>query len=98
MSSCFRFIESRVTKMRKPDPRIYAFVLTQLGVQANEAIFLDGKWRLSTLLHNNCRLKRSMLILFLLFTDIGMNLKPARDLGMQTIRVVTTAQALAEVM
>lgn len=28
--------------------------------------------------------------------DLGVNLKPARDLGMRTIKVTSAAQALAE--
>lgn len=35
------FIESAVVGLRKPDPRIYALVCKQLGIEPAEAIFLD---------------------------------------------------------
>jgi len=35
------FIESAVTGLRKPDPRIYEHALGELGVAADAAIFLD---------------------------------------------------------
>lgn len=44
---------------RKPDPKIYEYACKTIGIQANEAIFLD---------------------------DIGMNLRSANKLGMNTIR------------
>jgi epoxide hydrolase-like predicted phosphatase len=62
-------IESCVVGMRKPDSRIYALALRELGVSASEAIFLD---------------------------DMGRNLKPARSMGMTTIKVDDPAIALAE--
>ena len=62
-------IESAVVGLRKPDPRIYELVLSKLGVDAAEAVFLD---------------------------DLGINLKPARALGMTTIKVTDPDAALAE--
>lgn len=44
---------------RKPDPKIYHYACKEIGIQPNEAIFLD---------------------------DIGMNLRSANKLGMNTIR------------
>jgi putative hydrolase of the HAD superfamily len=63
------FVESAVSGLRKPDPRIYALVCRELGVTPARAVFLD---------------------------DIGRNLKPARALGMATIKVEEPAQALRE--
>ena len=63
------FVESCVVGLRKPDPRIYAHALAELGVEAAEAAFLD---------------------------DIGRNLKPARELGMATVKVDDPDRALAE--
>ncbi|CAO3614390.1 unnamed protein product [Mucor hiemalis] len=54
------FIESRLIGLRKPDPKIYEYACKTIGIQANEAIFLD---------------------------DIGMNLRSANKLGMNTIQV-----------
>jgi putative hydrolase of the HAD superfamily len=54
------FVESCVTGVRKPDPRIYRIACDELGVEPPQAVFLD---------------------------DIGANLKPARALGMTTIKV-----------
>ena len=62
-------VESAVVGLRKPDPRIYEMVLSQLEVEARAAVFLD---------------------------DLGINLKPARALGMATIKVTDPDQALAE--
>jgi len=62
-------VESAVVGLRKPDPRIYELVLTQLEVEAANTVFLD---------------------------DLGINLKPAREMGMTTIKVVDPARALAE--
>lgn len=53
-------IESRLTGIRKPDPRIYQMACEKLGVSPSEAVYLD---------------------------DLGVNLKPARELGMRTIKV-----------
>jgi epoxide hydrolase-like predicted phosphatase len=63
------FVESCKVGMRKPDRRIYALALRELGVPAGEAIFLD---------------------------DMGQNLKPARAMGMTTIKVEDPEIALAE--
>ena len=62
-------VESAVVGLRKPDPRIYELVLTKLGVDAPDAVFLD---------------------------DLGINLKPARAMGMTTIKVGDPDVALAE--
>jgi len=62
-------IESAVVGLRKPDPRIYELVLTELRVEADKTVFLD---------------------------DLGINLKPARELGMTTIKVTDPDDALAE--
>ena len=62
-------IESAVVGLRKPDPRIYELVLTELEVEASAAVFLD---------------------------DLGINLKPARAMGMATIKVTDPATALVE--
>jgi putative hydrolase of the HAD superfamily len=63
------FIESRVSGLRKPDPRIYELVCEQLGVTPTETIFLD---------------------------DLGLNLKPAKAMGMHTIKVIDPDGALSE--
>jgi len=63
------FVESVRLGMRKPDPRIYQYVLAELGVGPSEAVFLD---------------------------DIGQNLKPARALGMATLKVVDPERTLSE--
>jgi putative hydrolase of the HAD superfamily len=62
-------LESRVLGVRKPDPRFYELACAALGVQPEEAVFLD---------------------------DLGVNLKPARALGMHTIKVTDPDEALAE--
>ena len=62
-------VESAVVGLRKPDPRIYELVLSQLEVEANATVFLD---------------------------DLGINLKPARAMGMTTIKVIDPARALTE--
>jgi len=62
-------VESAVVGLRKPDPRIYELVLTQLAVEATATVFLD---------------------------DLGINLKPARALGMTTIKVTDPDDAIAE--
>jgi putative hydrolase of the HAD superfamily len=61
-------IESSKTGLRKPDPRIYEMACEQLGVAAEEIVFLD---------------------------DLGINLKPAAQMGMTTIKVVDPDEALA---
>ena len=62
-------VESRAAGVRKPDPHFYQLALDQLGVQPDQAVFLD---------------------------DLGINLKPARALGMHTIKVVDPDLALDE--
>ncbi len=63
------FIESSRAGVAKPDPKIYEMVLRELGVRAEEAVFLD---------------------------DVGRNLKPARQMGMTTIKVTSVENALKE--
>ena len=60
-------VESAVVGLRKPDPRIYELVLTELEVEASAAVFLD---------------------------DLGINLKPARAMGLTTIKVTDPDRAL----
>jgi putative hydrolase of the HAD superfamily len=62
-------LESRVLGVRKPDPRFYELACSSVGVEPEEAVFLD---------------------------DLGVNLKPARALGMRTIKVTDPARALTE--
>jgi putative hydrolase of the HAD superfamily len=60
-------VESSKAGVRKPDPAFYQLALDQLGVEPEEAVFLD---------------------------DLGVNLKPARALGMTTIKVIDPDDAL----
>jgi putative hydrolase of the HAD superfamily len=62
-------IESSLVGARKPEPRFYQLALERLGIEPQQAVYLD---------------------------DLGINLKPARALGMTTIRVESPGQALAE--
>jgi putative hydrolase of the HAD superfamily len=62
-------LESRLLGVRKPDPRFYELACAAVGVEPEEAVFLD---------------------------DLGINLKPARALGMHTIKVTDPDQALVE--
>ena len=62
-------LESSKLGVRKPDPAFYDLALEAVGVQPDEAVFLD---------------------------DLGVNLKPARALGIRTIKVVDPDRALAE--
>jgi len=62
-------IESSKAGIRKPNPKIYEIACEEMGIQPNDAVFLD---------------------------DLGINLKPARALGMTTIKVLTADQALIE--
>jgi len=63
------FIESSRAGVAKPDPAIYEMALRELGVRAEDAVFLD---------------------------DIGRNLKPAKQMGMTTIKVTNAEDAIAE--
>ena len=58
--------------MRKPETRIYQYILNEINIKPEETVFLD---------------------------DLGMNLKPARKLGINTIKVVKEIQkeGLAEI-
>jgi putative hydrolase of the HAD superfamily len=62
-------IESSKVGVRKPDPRFYELACEALGIEPQEAVFLD---------------------------DLGVNLKPARQLGMTTIKVVDPDEAIRE--
>ena len=62
-------VESSKIGVRKPEPRFYEIALQRLGIQAEEAVFLD---------------------------DLGINLKPARAMGMATIKVIDPDAALQE--
>lgn len=62
-------IESAKIGLRKPDPRIYAMMVTALGVDPKACVYLD---------------------------DLGVNLKPAREMGMTTIKVLDARQAIGE--
>lgn len=60
-------VESAVLGIRKPEPAFYTAALAQVGVEANQAVFLD---------------------------DLGINLKPARAMGMHTIKVTDLDSAI----
>ncbi len=62
-------VESSTAGVRKPDQRFYEIACGLLGIEPQQAVFLD---------------------------DLGVNLKPARAMGMTTIKVVDPDQALAE--
>lgn len=61
--------ESSKVGARKPEPRFFELVCTQLRIAPDQAVFLD---------------------------DLGANLKPARAMGMRTIKVEDPAKAIAE--
>jgi putative hydrolase of the HAD superfamily len=62
-------IESSQVGVRKPDPRFYELACERLGIEPEQAVFLD---------------------------DLGVNLKPARAMGMTTIKVDDPAVAIRE--
>ena len=62
-------IESSKIGVRKPEHRFYEIALAEVGVAAEDAVFLD---------------------------DLGVNLKPAREMGMTTIKVTDPDAAIAE--
>ncbi|MCP4224342.1 MAG: HAD-IA family hydrolase [Actinomycetia bacterium] len=62
-------VESSVVGIRKPELAFYHRALSMLGVEANEAVFLD---------------------------DLGINLKPARAMGITPIKVVDAEDALGQ--
>jgi putative hydrolase of the HAD superfamily len=62
-------VESSRVALRKPDPAIYRLVCDELGVEPDEAVFLD---------------------------DLGVNLKPARAMGMATIKVADPDEAIVQ--
>ena len=59
--------ESYKLNMRKPEARIYQYILKELNIEPQETVFLD---------------------------DLGMNLKSARQLGINTIKVIDPNDAL----
>ena len=61
--------ESYKIGMRKPESRIYEYIIKNLGIIPHEAIFLD---------------------------DLGMNLKTAKKLGINTIKVVDPEESIKE--
>jgi putative hydrolase of the HAD superfamily len=62
-------VESSKAGCRKPDPRFYEIACAELGIEPDEAVFLD---------------------------DLGINLKPARAMGMTTIKVGDPDAAIGE--
>ncbi len=64
-----RIYESYKLNMRKPETRIYQYILNEMNIKPQETVFLD---------------------------DLGMNLKPARQLGINTIKVVNPKDAINE--
>jgi putative hydrolase of the HAD superfamily len=62
-------VESSKVGVRKPDRRFYEIACERLGIEPDEAVFLD---------------------------DIGANLKPARAMGMTTIKVGDPDAAITE--
>lgn len=62
-------IESSRLGIRKPEPAFFEACCTRLGIEPQEAVFID---------------------------DLGVNLKPARQMGMTTIKFVTESQAIEE--
>ena len=67
MSYFDKIYESYKIGMRKPEARIYEYLIKDLGINPNETVFLD---------------------------DLGMNLKTARQLGINTIKVVDPKDAI----
>jgi putative hydrolase of the HAD superfamily len=61
--------ESYKLNMRKPETRIYQYILNEINIKPEETVFLD---------------------------DLGMNLKPALQLGINTIKVVYPNDAINE--
>ena len=59
--------ESYKLNMRKPEARIYQYILKELNIEPQETVFLD---------------------------DLGMNLKSARKLGINTIKVIDPNDAI----
>ena len=67
MSYFDKIYESYKIGMRKPEARIYEYIIKDLEINPKETIFLD---------------------------DLGMNLKTARQLGINTIKVVNPIDAI----
>ena len=61
--------ESYKIGMRKPESRIYEYIIENLAIIPNETVFLD---------------------------DLGMNLKTAKKLGINTIKVVDPEESIKE--
>ena len=76
---CFEYIkdnfsyvfESSKLRMRKPERKIYLYVLNKLKVNAKEILFID---------------------------DLGINLKPAKELGFHTHKFVDTNKTIKYIM
>ena len=67
MSYFDKIYESYKIGMRKPEARIYEYIIKDLEINPKETIFLD---------------------------DLGMNLKTARQLGINTIKVIDPIDAI----
>ena len=67
MSYFDKIYESYKIGMRKPEARIYEYIIKDLEINPKETIFLD---------------------------DLGMNLKTARQLGINTIKVINPIDAI----
>ena len=67
MSYFDKIYESYKIGMRKPEARIYEYIIKDLEINPKETVFLD---------------------------DLGMNLKTARQLGINTIKVVDPIEAI----
>ena len=63
--------ESSKLRMRKPERKIYLYVLNKLKVNAEEILFID---------------------------DLGINLKPAKELGFHTYKFVDTNKTIKYIM
>ena len=61
-------VESSKIKLRKPEKKIYIYMLNLLKVNANEILFID---------------------------DLGLNLKPARELGFHTYKFTDTDKTIS---
>ena len=61
-------VESSKVGMRKPEKKIYLYVLNLLKVNAEEILFID---------------------------DLGINLKPARELGFHTYKFTNTNDTIS---
>jgi putative hydrolase of the HAD superfamily len=69
MSYFDKIYESYKIGMRKPESKIYEYLIEDLGIIPKETVFLD---------------------------DLGMNLKTAKQLGINTIKVIDPDDAIKE--